>query len=356
MVKVGVIGCGRIACWMHLPNLADFDGVLIHALCDLDEQRLKAAERRYRVRHVTHDFEDLLRMRELDAVIVATEDVMHAPITLAALAAGKHVFVEKPMCLTIRDADELVAAAKDARRVLMVGFQKCYDPAVELTQRLLHEIGQPRLIHIQDICHDNDLVLNDILLGYATGEWGYTDGVDTVAWKAVGEELFPDVAPPRRRCYRLLLNLACHDISLLLRLFGDPCCVEFADIWSEDPFAVAILDYGGATKCVVEVGQTKRKWFDEKLLVYSTEATLRVEWPSPFLKNAPTMVFLDKMDGRVEEQVRCVASYDEAFRRELIAFLDCIKTGATPLTSAEHGRAVLKWLLEIIRRSTEGSR
>jgi len=120
-VRIGIIGMGKIG-EVHARALLNVPGAEIAAVCDADAKRLSALGediapgRRYR------DCRELVRQPDLDAVVVATPNFTHSRYTLDALAAGKHVFCEKPMALNAREAFRMVEAARKARRRLQIGM------------------------------------------------------------------------------------------------------------------------------------------------------------------------------------------------------------------------------------------
>ena len=113
-IRIGVVGCGLIAQMMHLPHLVELDELYeLGAVCDVSPGALAFVGDRYGVARRHRDWRDLLQ-EPLDAVLIATPG-SHAPVALAALRAGKHVLTEKPMCYTLREADELVCLRVPAR-------------------------------------------------------------------------------------------------------------------------------------------------------------------------------------------------------------------------------------------------
>ncbi|MBI3921364.1 MAG: Gfo/Idh/MocA family oxidoreductase [Armatimonadetes bacterium] len=125
-VRVGVVGLG-MGRW-HLQNYAQSSNTQVVALCDIDKERLEAAKQEYGVERVFTDFRKLVAMDELDAITVATPNCLHAPITIAALKAGKHVLVEKPMAMSAAEAETMVKEAKSAKRNLMMHFNYRFTP------------------------------------------------------------------------------------------------------------------------------------------------------------------------------------------------------------------------------------
>jgi UDP-N-acetylglucosamine 3-dehydrogenase len=116
-VRVGMIGCGGIACGFHLRELTAIPEVELLACCDRREVRAKTVAEKYGFAYHYTDHHDLLARDDVDAVVVATYHPTHAPIACDALAAGKHVLVQKPMATRMEDADRLVKAAAESDRL-----------------------------------------------------------------------------------------------------------------------------------------------------------------------------------------------------------------------------------------------
>jgi len=135
-LRVGVVGCGVIAQVMHLPHLAELrDRFEIAALCDVSEPVAAACADIYGVASVHTSWQDLVAER-LDVVMVLTSG-SHAPIAVAAAKAGSHVFIEKPMCLSLVEGEEILTAAREGDVRVMVGTHKRYDPAYERMLELM---------------------------------------------------------------------------------------------------------------------------------------------------------------------------------------------------------------------------
>lgn len=120
MARIGVVGIGWWAVFMHIPTLLDCEGVEVAALCDLDEARLRVAGDRFGVAARYRDLDRMLAQERLDGLVVATPHVAHAGPAIAGLEAGCHVLVEKPMATSTGDARAIAAAAERAGREVMV--------------------------------------------------------------------------------------------------------------------------------------------------------------------------------------------------------------------------------------------
>ncbi len=121
MIKVGIIGTGGIS-GVHLAGYKKNPDVEIYALCDINEKNLKRRAEEYGVERLYTDYNEMLKLEELDAVSVCTWNSEHAPAAIAALKAGKHVLCEKPMAMNKEEAEEMKKVAEENGKLLMIGF------------------------------------------------------------------------------------------------------------------------------------------------------------------------------------------------------------------------------------------
>ncbi|RAV11223.1 Gfo/Idh/MocA family protein [Paenibacillus contaminans] len=124
-IRIGVIGAGSIS-ESHLGAYAKNPEVELVAICDLNEERARAKAEKYNIPNVYTDYNKLLEDGSIDAVSVCTWNNSHAPISIAALNAGKNVLCEKPLCKTVEEAFEVEAAVKKSGKTLQVGFVRRY--------------------------------------------------------------------------------------------------------------------------------------------------------------------------------------------------------------------------------------
>lgn len=119
-IGIAVVGAGAIAQIAHLPVLDKMKGVRLVALCDNDAGKARALADRFDVPNVVTDIEDLLEIADVDAVLVTTPNHLHEPHVLSALAARRHVLCERPLALTARGVERILAAAQRADRRVLV--------------------------------------------------------------------------------------------------------------------------------------------------------------------------------------------------------------------------------------------
>jgi predicted dehydrogenase len=134
---VGIVGCGRAAEELHLPGLRAVNGLDAAALADVDERRLDRVGNRFEVRRRFGDYRELVNDPAIDIVAVCVPAGLHAEVGLAAIAAGKHVLVEKPLALTSGDAGRMVERARQTPRSCAVGFNLRFHRLVEEARRIV---------------------------------------------------------------------------------------------------------------------------------------------------------------------------------------------------------------------------
>ena len=126
-VRIGVLGTGAVSQIVHLPILSERTDVEVVAVSDTDVPKAKAIAARFNVKSVVSD-QELLEGDLVDGVVISTPNHLHEVQGLAALKAGKHVLVERPLALTARGVDRLLKAARKSGRVLMAGMSHRYRP------------------------------------------------------------------------------------------------------------------------------------------------------------------------------------------------------------------------------------
>jgi len=141
-LKIGVIGAGGIANSIHLPVLSRFENVIITAVADLRPERAKNTAEKFGIPSAFTSHCDLLENCDVDAVFILTEPDMLFRAAYDSLCSGRHVFMEKPMGITLYQADTLKRAAQENKRILHVGYNRRYIPLITKAVELVSEIGK----------------------------------------------------------------------------------------------------------------------------------------------------------------------------------------------------------------------
>ena len=136
-VRLGLIGAGGIA-QAHCRAMSEINGVEIVAASDIVKANLERTSKRWGISKTFTDYNEMLKMDELDGVVVCTPTAVHAPPTIAALKAGKHVLCEKPMEASLEAATEMVATAHKTGKILMIALKLRYTPQVIKAKEIIN--------------------------------------------------------------------------------------------------------------------------------------------------------------------------------------------------------------------------
>jgi predicted dehydrogenase len=326
-VRVAVIGLGY---WG--PNLVrvfhELDCAHVVAACDIDEQRLSSIGKRYPAVGLVCDADEIFRDPNIDAVAIATPVSSHHALASSALAAGKHVFIEKPLAASSRDAADLIALAKSRGRVIMPGHTFLYSPPVVLIHDLIAQGGLGELFFISTSRVNLGLHQADI----------------SVAW---------DLAPHDFSILQYWLRETPTFVSALSRAFVIPGTpdVAFIDLeFASGPIAHVELSWLAPSKLrrTTIVGSEKMVVYDdtsnEPIRIYDSGVHLKD--PSSFGEYRLTYRTGDIVSPRVDAV--------EPLSLELADFCRAILEGTTPRSSDALGLEVVR-MVEAVDQSLQGA-
>jgi len=350
---VGIIGCGTVAQIMWLPNLRELDEQFeVTAICDLSPGLLEAIGDDFGIPHRYQDYRELVADPDLDMVIVLTPG-SHAAAAIAAMEAGKHVIVEKPMCFTLREADAMIATAERTGVRMMVSYMKRYDPGYRYGRDAARALEDLRYVQINVLHPNPDLY-------YAHHRLKRFRDVPPDALAALQEEderltieAIGEVPPLLRRIYcDIILGSMCHDTNALRGILGTPERALFTTIWPEEtihPTVTTVLAYENGPRGVLTWSYLAelRDYFEE-LAFIAGAGRVRIQFPSPWLKHFPTPVEVQGMEDGAEWRKRVNVSYAEAFKEEALHFYHCVTAGEQPPTDGRDGRADIALLQQIL--------
>src|SRR5262245_32369683 len=324
-VKYGVIGLG----WFgekHCEALAGIPWVELFALCTRRSERLHEVAGRFGVRHAYTDYHDLLANPEVEAVSVVTMWDQHAAPTLAALQAGKHVFLEKPMASTLADCDAIVAAARAARGSFMVGHICRFNPRYAAAKAAIDEGRIGKIVSMYARRNIPAKVTDDILnkIGPIIGD-GVHD-TDLMLWysRAKVVSAYAQTVDVRGRKYP--------DIGWTMYRFDSGAVGVLENVW-----------------CLPD---TTAFQIDERLEVIGTEGSLHVQETHPNFSvcdqggwHSPDTTYWPLLHG-----VRA-----GALREELAYFVGCVQQGRRPaVITPEESRAAVAACLAAERSASTG--
>jgi predicted dehydrogenase len=349
-LRVGVIGLGEVAQVIHLPVIESLpDRYELAAVCDISPGLLKRVGDRYRVARRYTDAAEMIAAGGLDCVLVLNSDEYHAECTVSALDAGLDVLVEKPMCLSPREAEEIIAARDRSGRTVMVAYMRRFAPAFTAAVEKLPELGPIRYARVHDVIGENRLIID---------QTAYVDRPDDIPQDAVDarwarraelvKEALGEVPEELQWTYGLLCGLGSHDLSAMRELLGRPSKVAAARMWRSGGYVVALLDYDDFT-VTYETGVDDQLRFDAHLEVYGATGSMRVQYDTPYVRHFPTTLELEQTKGDAYERTVLRPHLKDPFTHELEYFHDVVTTGGTPKTSPEDYVQDMELFVEIIR-------
>ncbi len=137
--RIALVGVGAVAQVNHIPALKKVAGLELVALCDRDLEKAQRVAQKFGVPHAVGRIEELFDMEDLDAIDICTPNYLHAPMAVAALEAGKHVFCERPLARSSAEAAAMTKAAKKADRILACAVQHRFRPDAQLLRRFVEK-------------------------------------------------------------------------------------------------------------------------------------------------------------------------------------------------------------------------
>jgi predicted dehydrogenase len=347
-VKLGVIGLGEVAQVVHLPILASRPDLFeIAALCDVSPGLVSLLGERHNVPGRYPDVESLLA-HDLDAVMVLTSDEYHAEFVIAACQAGKHVFVEKPICLNLRDGEAIRKAQQDAGVQVMVGFMRRYAPAFVEAVAEVSTWDQVNHASLRDIIGQNRLLIDQSSVVARLDDVPAAmveDRASRAGYQV--REAIGDVPPDLVRAYRMLCGLAIHDISAMRELLGNPSGVRAAAHWRGGSFLSILFDYDGYCASL-DVGVDMQKRFDCHIEVGSEYKTIKVQYDTPYIRHLPTTLHSAETVGESYSYRVLRPTFKDAYVFELEKFHEAVVRGVQPKTGVEDSLRDLEIFQEIM--------
>lgn len=357
-ISLGLLGAGEVAQLIHLPVLRQLqDRYDVVALYDPSPSVLSKVGMTWNIPRLYGDVEAFLADAGLDAVMILSPDQFHGTHARAALQAGRHVFLEKPACLTIADLDALIAAHRASPLVAMVAYMRCYAPAFTQGQKLLGQMGEIRYARVRDIICEGpwyfqnwsdvatpeDDIPADIL---AAGRAARLADLKSVC----GDEASPAIL----KAYEVLTGLGVHSLSALRVLLGAPRRVISAHVGRGGMQINALLDHGDFVtnyECVID--DVVR--FDATIEVMSGREKLDIHYDTPYIRNLPGRTIFQQSTETDNTIQTFGPFYKDPFRVELEHFHDAVTNGIpvqTPLADATADLELCRHIIAAAQRST----
>jgi predicted dehydrogenase len=359
-IRIGIIGCGEVTQINHLPSLKFLeDQFEVTAVSDVSASVLEAVGNLHHVSHRFLDYRDLLKSSQVDAVLITTPHAYHAPQTLAALEHGKHVLVEKPMAMTLEDADAVIAAQKRTGLIVQVGYMRRYASAFEEAVTRVKKLESIRLARVHAVIGRNEFFSSSnskVIRGSDVPAQVIEAGKQLHQRKmhqAIGE-----ASRALTTVYELMVGLCTHDLSAMRELIGIPKKVLYATQRQGGLYISAAFDYGEFV-CHFETTIDQIPRFDSHLEVFGNTQVLKVQYDTPYVRHLATK--LEIISATPDNGVHLETiqpAFEDNFTREWRAFHRNVSTGSAPKTNPEDYRHDLELFAQMIKciRETDVAR
>jgi predicted dehydrogenase len=323
-VRVGIIGSQFIST-IHADALRQCAYAELFAAASPNESRVSAFAQRFDIPHHFTDYRKMLEMDDIDMVVVGVPNDLHCQVAVDAAAAGKHIVMEKPLCLNLAEADQMIDACRRANVKLMYAEELCFAPKYVRLKQLLDSgaLGKPVLLK-QSEKHDGP---------HASHFW--------------------DVS---RAGGGVTMDMGCHAIEFFRWMLGRPKIKSVyahmgtylhMDKTEGDDHAILILEFENGVTAMAEESWTKPGGMDDRAEVHGSQG---VAYANLLQGNSILTYSRVGYDYAVEKAGSTVGwsftIYEEAwnygFPQEMAHFVDCVKRDRQPEVTGEDGRAVLE--------------
>lgn len=340
-LHIGFIGCGRATSQLHLPALAKVATAEVRSLADIDKTRLDQVGRRFGVKRRHTDYRLLMEDPEIDLVAVCVPTHLHAEVSVAALEAGKHLFLEKPIATNLSECDRILSGAASTEAAKTVGFNLRFHRLVDLAFQVLQEGKLGRIDSVRS-------------------QWSSPMGAagNYPAWrrsrKAGGGALF-EIGTHHFDLFRFLLQTEIDEVWVMSRMAEETERTASVIARTTDGVVInSLFTESSAASNGFEVFGERGKLSVslyrvdglEFAAINSVEGGIkpRLKRFVRFLSEFPRSVSILRHGG----------DYLMSYRREWEALIESIRRGTDPAVTLEDGKRALEITLAAVESSSTG--
>lgn len=326
-LSIGLIGAGRMGQTLAENLVRRVPAARLTAIADLNEAQAQAVAARLGVPAAYGDYRALLDRPDITAVLVVTPTNTHVEVIRAAAAAGKHIFCEKPLALTVAGCDEAIAAVTAAGVMLYVGFMRRFDAAYRAAKAQIEAgvIGQP------------------------------------ILFKAVGRDAGPTSVEYARRenSGGLIMDMGIHDFDLarwlmdseVVRVHSEGACLAYPQLRAAGDIDNAVVNLRFANDAVgnVDVSRSGVYGYDIRAEVVGTDGALFIG-----RLQQTALLTLTREGIRHDAVMHFRERFGEAYVAELVDFVDCVRHDRPPTIGGADARAATAIAVAATRSLDEG--
>ncbi|NMA96546.1 MAG: Gfo/Idh/MocA family oxidoreductase [Phyllobacteriaceae bacterium] len=346
-IRVGLIGLGEVAQLIHLPLLADDPNFTLAAVTDVSPSLVDYISQRYNVPTRAADADAIFADPSLNAVFILTPDHLHAELLTRAIQSGKHVFIEKPVCLSVAQLEPILAIPRQQGQVVFVGYMRRISRPFLKLKRRLPPLETIRHVRIRDIIREAPFFVaqtrhifkpSDVPADLIAEGRSRTQAM---LRSVMGENCPPDAL----RAYQVLTGLSSHSFSAMRELLGTPKSCSYA-VHKGGETVVCAFDYGSFIALYEAVIDDVSR-FDSGIEVITQNQHFKLNYDTPYIRNLPTRLEITTSTPTQTGTEIIGPIYEDPFRIELTAFHDSIINGTPPKTSLEDSMADLKLFRDV---------
>ena len=338
MIRIGIVGCGKIAQVRHIPEYRDNPNAEIAGFYDINQERAAELAGEYGARAYA-SAEAMFADESIDAVSICAANVFHAPLSIAALKAGKDVLCEKPMAVTMEECEKMVETAEKTGKLLMIGHNQRLTRAHVKAKELLDQGEIGRVIT-------------------ARSTFGH-GGPETWSIDAGKQTWFFD---RKQASAGALADLGVHKTDLIQFLCGsrivrvtarlatlDKRCADGSLIGVDDN-AFCIYEMENGVMASMTASWTYYGQEDNSTVLYGTEGIMRI-YDDP----AHSIVILRKNGERYSYDVEAIQTNDRQTKSRIIdEWVDCLLHRRTPKISGRSALDTMRAVFAAIQSSEQG--
>lgn len=341
LLRIGVLGCGPIAQFAHFDACRKARNARLYAICDVAEDLLTRMAAIHTPRVTYRSYEEMLADPQVEAVIVAVSDQFHVSLAQKALAAGKHVLVEKPLGISIEECAELRSQVEKGKLILQVGNNRRFDPGVAFAQQFIREeLGQ--MIALKAWYCDS------------TYRYTMTDNLQPIPIQSAGARK-PEGNPKADKRRYFLLTHGSHLVDTA-RFFGGEITALRARLTEKfNSYCWFIdLEYAGGAMGHLDLTIPIRGDFEEGFQIYGEYGSVKGQVYLPWFHKSSHVECFSAKDGQFH---RPLGEDAHSYKRQIEGFAETILDGKPQhgATSAD-GLAAMRAMVAIARSVETGDR
>jgi len=346
-LRMGYVGCGFMAQKVHMPNILALEECELLAIAEVRPKLAREVAWSLGVPRVYRDHRELALDNDIEAVAVSLHGAVQGDVAADLLLAGKHVFLEKPMAISIEQGERILNAERDSGCRLMIGYMKRYDAGNVLFKEMLDglrksgELGAIRFARNHGFC----------------GDW--SAGLDTPF--IATDEPYP--APPPSgpawmpehfwNAYYGYLQQYTHNVNLLRWFLGpdQPVKVKSVDLDSDGITGIVVLEVGGV-RAVIESGWVAYHGWEEHTQIYFAKGWMKTCAPPLLLRNVPASleIYRGETEQKTLSDVFPPGGRTWSYKEEMRQFALCVKNGQPFRSPASDAIEDVRALEEIYRK------